>query len=257
MEHFVQFLGLVLFISANPGYHAILPMVDGSGGMPKHDAMILAPHGEITFTGPGWVTGTLTQRDLVTKWDFGELHGDTVEFVTTGPGLSPPSFLIHLNDDCCRTLGSVRTEYLQPDDRNAAAKVIIEDGDAGWSRKGGTRVDTVVKMTSAGVLKVNVTKGGQTRHATIKKNAVIANFPRDYITTNNPPDHEHHFRRYYDMVTFGFFCSAIPAASTRCTDNVGLFTARKHDPVIEIPKFKAGELHIEALDIACSNSQYP
>jgi hypothetical protein len=54
MDHFIQFLGLVLFISGSPGYEGILPVVDGKGSMLKHDALILAPIHTATFRGDGW-----------------------------------------------------------------------------------------------------------------------------------------------------------------------------------------------------------
>lgn len=260
MDHFVQFLGLVLFISSSPGYEALLPAVDGSGNILKHDALILAPSGHLTFSGDGWKTGTLTQRDGIHTWDYGELHGDEISFETNGPGLSPPSFLIHINDDCCRVMGSVRTEYLQPDEIHSAATVLIDDGDANWSISRGGRVDTVVKMSSSGaelVVNVKSKKTGKVRYASLKDDAVIANFPIKYITTDNPPEDELHFMRYYQMVTFGFFCNTNPKRGNQCADTTEQYTARRHDPIIGIPNFKDGEEHLSAIDIACSNSQYP
>ncbi len=68
---------------------------------------------------------------------------------------------------------------------------------------------------------------------------------------DNAVESAKHFKMYYDMVTFGFFCGTTPKLGTKCQSHTELYQARKFDPVLTTVSMT------EAIDIACSNSQYP
>lgn len=257
--HLIQFLGLVLFISTSPepGYEAILPAIPGDALTMRHDALILADANKSQFS-DNWPHGVLKSADGK-YWNYAELHGDIITFDEAAPPskLLPPAFLIHINDDCCRMMGSVRSEYLRDPAPQAMARVKVSDGEAGWSKRCG-RVDTIVTMRSSDgdnlVIHSYLNKEDRTLTLLKDGNAVIADFPKTYITDVIPDGAPSHFVHYYDMVTRGFLCSRIPSPTNACQPDLLNYTARETVPP---PLRTVSTSCTEVVDIACSNSQYP
>jgi len=255
MEHLVQIVGLVLFVSTGAGFDAILPVINADAHVPRHDAFILAPKGTATFD--NWSHGTLVDRKG-NEWDYADLNGEKITFATNNGTMTKPVFLIHLNDGCCRMIGTVRNEYQTEDPSRVAARLVVTDGEAGWS-KSYDRIDTVLKLkTAAGTpLLLTATISGQMRKAYFKTDVVILNFPKKFVTTDLPASGHHHFNRYYDLVTFGMFCNKVPDKKSKCYDTTSSFPGLDYGSVIKIPVTKPGDIFPGGLDIACSNSQYP
>lgn len=231
---------------------AILPTVDAHGHRPKHDALILFEPAAATPT--NWPVNSLTDKHGK-QWQFVRLNGETIHFTSSGPALTKPDFLSHLNDDCCRIIGSVRNKFARHDDpQHAAAHVELKHGDFGWDSDNG-RVDTIVDMTSTSPLVIVGTIGAEVRFLAFNQPAkvVISNIPVDFITTSAPESSPDHFDRYYDLVTFGFFCGKAPSTdkSKKCAGQVQNFPALEKTALLSIGSLTSG------LDIDCSNSQYP
>jgi len=252
MNNVIQFLGLIMFLSTTGGLEAILPTVPARGHVPQHDALILFEPGSATPT--NWTVDTLKDKNAK-DWNYVRLSGETIRFTSSAPTLTKPDFLSRLCNDCCRMCRNVRDEFSRLENPvDAAGHVELKHGDTGWTMDNG-RVDTVVDLTSSGALVIIGTLNTEVRMLTFNKPArvVIANIPIDYITKLNPaasPDPEH-FKRYYDIVTFGFFCSAAPSTKEKCEPQTQNFPTRQKPPLLRIGSI------LTALDIDCSNSQYP
>lgn len=270
MDHLIQFLGLILFVTRADHIEAIIPRISNQHVV-AHQSFIAFRHDTANTT--NWpIQRTFIDRHDHLDWDYVVLDGETVRIANPDSPIGTLSFLPRLNDDCCRLVGTVRKKYAELDGTSAAGHVLISSGDAGYA-KDGTRIDTVVSMHTSEPLTVIAVKGSVVRSinfkAGVNARVVVGNFPIDEIEHGSPAGSDGaHFREYYRMLTFGFFCRATPFSKDQCTAHEN---GKTKTPVVRIDKIGIVDLDddrarhykhykfasLRSVEIDCSNTQYP
>jgi hypothetical protein len=268
----IQFIGIVLFsaqVPNDPGVHAIIPRIGHDhqqtvesfvDGVEEHKAVILYRKEDLLHTG-GW----RADHVLHNGWEYVELDGERVEFVTDGRNGAAeiPLQLPHTGGGLCSTYAvkpSLSPQFQAPY-RGAVGVVDIPFGTMNACESGaGSRVDTRLFIRTKGILIISAKKQGErAKTISLDEDAVVyvANVPPSFLT-DDPEIHrnegEPHWDAYNDML--GQSCSARPDPAKP----VGLETcdmrplteayrsARNNPPTKGLPNI---------LDSECSNSQWP
>ena len=284
----IQFIGIVLFSSAipnDPGVHAILPRIDAGthathnvnagdthqpaeeppAGVEDHVAVILYRDEDVIERGKNWKrTGVLRNN-----WNFVELDGEQVQFLTNGRNEEPkiPRDIPRAVAPSSRCLLAARApvgfkdEFQGPTYKGAEAVVDIPAGIlsacAADTRTEANRIDTTLLMKTEGVLVITGKKATEARAKTITLagDAVVyvANVPPHFLFTGvaEPPAGEPHWEAYTAMLDTP--CKDAPEGGnvTSVCDLSAISTAWK------IAQAKPPSTGLKILDSSCSNTQWP
>ena len=270
-EAIIHFIGIVMLTASvpnDPGVHAIVPRIDGSGtillrrasspskpqGVEAHTAVILYQKSKKIGIS-NWTPTTFR-----TTWEYVVLQGERLQFVTTAPNVTPsiPSQLPH----ACPTM-TLQSSFQPPDFTGAAAVVDIPEGSidvclANPSTSGDEmtrRADTRVFVKTNGSLVVVATKpNAPARTITFSADATV------YIA-NIPPRHlggiqqlaviglPHHAA--YDLIGGTSNCTQVP--------NIGSISNNCGSTVFKTAGGGEGDWSPQSIMInsECSNTQWP
>ena len=292
----IQFIGIVLFSSAvpaDPGVHAIVPRIDqathhhqqkeqkdqlnigdvksmASGyeeleGVENHVAVLLFRKRDVIGTAGTWKrTG-----ELRSDWQFVQLDGEQVQFLTNGVNDAPavPASLPRIEGGDCLVQAEATTGFKDafqaPDYAGAAAVIDIPLGTLAVCGKKSAhsdsviRVDTTLAMKNEGVLVIAARRAsdGTAKTITLHGGALVyvANVPPRYVFegTYDPMTSDSHWEAYHEMIDTP--CPSrpqMPPVAEAC-DLSGLSEAwriAQNDPPTLVLMMVGSE---------CSNTQWP
>ena len=292
----IQFIGIVLFSSAvpnDPGVHAILPRIDHAthlvygnqplnpgdairppatdeapAGVEDHVAVILFRKQDVLARAGTWKkTG-----ELRSDWQFVELDGEQVQFLTNGANgvpeipadlpraaSSPTECLVNAENPV-----GLKDDFHGPEYPGAAAVVDIPFGMLDVCAKKTAddpdsllRVDTTLLMKTEGVLVIAARKTTETTARTITLDGdalvYVANVPPHYVFTGTygATESDPHWQAYNEMLDTP--CPSEPS-SPRVAEACDL------SAINEAWKTAQSEPPTPVLmmvDSECSNSQWP
>ncbi len=229
----IQFTGLMLFLPQLNPVEVVIPRVRGDQFIGRHRAYIAFRSKDADCD---WDTTALPDHK---DFSFFPLTGETIYLNCGGMPLEFMPFLPELKKYCPR-VAELSPKYATHESQDTAGHVILTGGDIGWHVPQSGRIDTVIEMISKDPLTLTGIKGGQTRflrfHDKVTAGLVIGN------TDINPIPMPHDFLFYFRMFEAGGPCMGLPSSANPDKN----------------PKPKEAVLDVKyALDIACSNSQYP
>ena len=252
----IHFSGLMVFLTMENPPKVIIPKVASNGPIGEHIAYIAFRKNKAVVS--GWNTPPQDFPPNTAEFYWVPLEGETITFSHGGGSLRFGDFLPHLKYKYCSSLNALKDIYKTGD--GAAARVILQGGDdIGWHVTPRKRIETVVFMHSNDYVSTltATAKNGATKTLTFngEANIIIGNSDKGDLydaqaskqkASQNALVHSDDFLFYYDMFDEHTGCYATPQEHD--ADN----NPNEKDPIIELPPPPVG-----AIDIACSNSQYP
>jgi len=268
-EAIVQFIGIVMLTAGvpnDPGVHAIVPRIEGSGlqterrayslphlghGTEKHTAVIL--YEQSARIGPPTWTPTTFQ----TSWEYVVLDGERIQFVTSAVNgaASVPRDLPH----ACPTM-TLQSKFQGPDYMGAATVVDIPEGSLdvclaqNADNNGLGRADTRLFLKTSGSFVIVATKPNKpAKTITFHPDATvyIANIPPRYLDPLSPSvaGGTPHYTAY-DEMGGTTNCTPKPDTSNICRlcETSAMKTAGKLQSSFPFPLMTNSE---------CSNTQWP
>ncbi len=249
----IHFSGLMVFLTYENPVKVIIPKVKVSGSIGEHVAYIAFRKNKAQVS--GWTPTPF--KPNTTEFYQVTLDGD--ETITLNQGGAPlrfGEFLPRLKKKYCSGLNTMKDAYKNGPD---AARVILTGGDdVGWHVTHLKRIETIVVMHSGDYpLTLTATNSSGTKTLVFRgeANIIIGNSDKaDIAATANVLTSEEDansisrvddFLFYYQMFEENAGCTASP------NDSDADGNPNEKDPVVELPP------PTRAIDIACSNSQYP